>query len=123
MNGSRQLLPAGAGERDMDTAHFLEGSTLLSLQFNVGGSGGKPLWEGKAPLNIHLGAGCRCGGLTQLFRTRSHPQTPWSIVHVSTASAEGGWGGSVQCWLSLMVAVPGEPLELMAPRLQSPSLG
>lgn len=93
MSGSRQLLPAGAGERDMDTARFLEGSTLLSLQFNVEFQAGKPLWEGKAPLNIHLGAGCRCGGLTELFRTRSHPQTPWSIVHISTAQVQKRWVG------------------------------
>lgn len=51
MNGSRQLLPAGAGERDMDTARFLEGSTLLSLQFNVGVQAASPSG------NIHLGAG------------------------------------------------------------------
>lgn len=44
----------------------------------------------KGSLNIHLDAGCRCGGLTELFRTHSHPQTPRSIVHAGTASAEGG---------------------------------
>lgn len=49
MNGSRQLLPAGAGERDMDTARFLEGSTLLSLQFNVGVQAASPSGKERLP--------------------------------------------------------------------------
>lgn len=49
MNGSRQLLPAGAGERDIDTARFLEGSTLLSLQFNVGVQAASPSGKERLP--------------------------------------------------------------------------
>lgn len=67
-----------------------------------------PGQEGSSP-SFHPPMGRAAGveGLTELFGT-PHP-TPRSIVHDGTPSAEEGWAGPVQWWLSLMVALPGGP--------------
>lgn len=76
-----------------------------------GGPGGKPVWEGP-PEHPPCGRLQTRRASPNSLEHAPTPQTLRSTVHAGTASAEEGRGGPVQCWLSLMVVVPGEPRQL-----------
>lgn len=92
MNGSRQLLPAGAGERDIDTARFLEGSTLLSLQFNVGVQAASPSGKERLP---RTSTSVQAAGVEASPNSSGHAPTPKLPGPLSTSALQVQKGDGV----------------------------